>query len=129
MALRRLRTLMQSLYPTLSRRQTKKGAPTSCGSRWGPGKSAGSLRAGEAPGGTRARPMVETPPFRRTFAAGRAFTFALLFGVALSGLERRVDRLVQRRHEVWSVGLVGLDGLLLLHRFHGLGGMLGLGRV
>src|SRR5262249_24165133 len=37
--------------------------------RAGPRESAGNLRAGEAPGGTRARPEVETPSSRKTCAA------------------------------------------------------------
>src|SRR5438552_2850106 len=46
---------------------TKKEAPLSA-ARAGPRESAGNLRAGEAPGGTRARPDVKTTSSRKTCA-------------------------------------------------------------
>src|SRR3954449_4812256 len=52
---------------TVTRPPYKKEAPLSA-ARAGPRESAGNLRAGEAPGGTRARPDVKTTPSRKTCA-------------------------------------------------------------
>src|SRR5580765_3257519 len=93
------------------------------GAQW---ESAGSLRAGEAPGGTRARPVVETPARGRSCPGLRDFTSPLLFGVALPRSERLVDRLVQRGHEGRGVCR---RRLRLLDRFRGLWRLDGLCRM
>src|SRR3954454_7912857 len=67
---------------TLTRRTLqKKEAPLSA-ARAGPRESAGNLRAGEAPGGTRARPQVKTLPPRKTCAGSSPLHGALTIGSA-----------------------------------------------
>src|SRR5256885_16826411 len=69
--------LMTLTRPTLK----KKEAPLSA-ARAGPRESAGNLRAGEAPGGTRARPHVKALPSRKTCAGTSPVHGALTIGSA-----------------------------------------------